>query len=260
MVVGLEVGKQGRPGNVTIAPTDNMRNTRVTSGVHERELIIVGAGGFSREAAEAARAAGRAGAPWRLAGFVDDAEHLAGTEIDGVPVLGRVDDVRARLDSVLVVGVGRPDNYTARLRIVEHLALAPARYATIVHPAASFGDSTIIGPGSVALAGVVATAAVRIGAHVALMPGVVLTHDNLIGDYATLASGVKLGGGVHIGTGAYLGAGVIVRENVTIGPWAMVGMGSIVTRDVPAGELWLGTPARFHRPAPVSASVLERVS
>ena len=239
---------------------DDVRNTRVTPGVHERELIIVGAGGFSREAAEAARAAERAGAPWSLVGFVDDAEQLAGTAIDGVPVLGPVDHVLTRPGASLVVGVGRPDNYTTRLRIVEHLALPDARYATIVHPAASFGESTTIGPGSVALAGVVATAAVRVGAHVALMPGVVMTHDNLIGDYATLASGVKLGGGVQVGTGAYLGAGVMVRENVTIGSWAMVGMGSIVTRDIPAGELWLGTPARFHRPAPVSASVLERVS
>jgi sugar O-acyltransferase (sialic acid O-acetyltransferase NeuD family) len=224
----------------------------VNAGSNERELvpelIIVGAGGFSREAAEAARAAMRAGAPWRLAGYVDDAEHLAGSEIDGAPVLGPVRDVLTRPGALLVVGVGRPDNYTARLNIVEQLALPAARYTTVVHPAASLGESTVVGPGTVALAGVVATAAVRVGAHVALMPGVVL------------ASGAKLGGGVHIGTGAYIGAGVIVRENVTIGPWAMVGMGSIVTRDVPAGELWLGSPARFHRPAPVSANVLERVS
>jgi sugar O-acyltransferase (sialic acid O-acetyltransferase NeuD family) len=224
------------------------------------ELIIVGAGGFSREAAEAARAAERSGAPWRLAGYVDDAAHLAGAEIDGVPVLGPVQDVLERPGALLVIGVGRPDNYTARLRIVEQLGLPASRYTTVIHPAASFGDSTSVGPGTIALAGVVATAAVRIGAHVALMPTVVLTHDNVIGDYATLASGAKIGGGVHIGTGAYIGAGVIVRENVTIGPWAMIGMGSIVTRDVPAGELWLGSPARFHRPAPVAANVLERIS
>ncbi len=91
------------------------------------------------------------------------------------------------------------------------------------------------------------------------MPGIVLTHDNVIDDYATLAAGVKLGGGVHVGRGAYIGAGVVVRENVRIGAWAMVGMGSVVTRDIPAGELWLGSPARYHRSAPVSASLIEKV-
>ena len=106
------------------------------------------------------------------------------------------------------------------------------------------------------LAGTVATASVVVGNHVAVMPGVILTHDDVIDDYATITSGVRLGGGVHVGTGAYLGAGILVRENVTIGPWAMIGMGSVVTHDVPAGELWLGTPARYLRAAPVAAEVL----
>ena len=230
---------------------------RLMPDADHKDLLIVGAGGFSREAAEAARACEAGGAPWRVAGFLDDAEHLVGTTIDEVPVIGRIDTVRSRDDALIVVGVGRPDAYTTRLRIVEHLGFADPRYATIVHPAACLGRMTVLGVGTVVLAGVVATTAVQIGRHVAIMPGVVMTHDDAIGDFVTLASGAKLGGGVRVDTGAYIGAAATVREGVTIGAWAMVGMGSVVTRDIPAGELWLGSPARYHRRAPVAASILE---
>jgi len=223
--------------------------------VDARQLVIVGAGGFSREAAAAARAC----ADWDVLGFVDDAEHLAGTVIDGLPVLGGIATVSTG-DELLAIGIGRPDSYTTRMRLVEGLHLPDERYATIVHPHSSLGDTTTIGAGTIVLSSVVSTAAVRIGRHVALMPASVLTHDNEIGDFATLATGVRLGGGVSIGPGAYIGASVTVRENVVIGAWAMVGMGSVVTRDVPPGELWFGNPARHRGAAPVPLDVLERVS
>lgn len=44
--------------------------------------------------------------------------------------------------------------------------------------------------------------------------------------------------------GASIGAGAIVLPGVTIGESAMIGAGAIVTKDVPAGEIWVGNPAR----------------
>lgn len=212
-----------------------------------RPLLIVGAGGFARETADAVRAVDG----YELAGFVDDDPRMHGRNVGGVPVLGPVDAVHDRPDAAVVVCVGRPDAYTARRAIVERLRLPADRYATIVHPAASVGSTCSIGAGSVLLAQVVLTADVTVGAHVAVMPQVVLTHDVRVGDFATLASGVRLGGGVQVGTGAYVASGVSVREGRRIGPWAMVGMGSLVTRDVPAERLWFGVPARDVRRAPL---------
>lgn len=47
--------------------------------------------------------------------------------------------------------------------------------------------------------------------------------------------------------GAFIGSGAVVVCGVTIGEDAAVGAGAVVTRDVPAGELWVGNPARFLR-------------
>ena len=46
---------------------------------------------------------------------------------------------------------------------------------------------------------------------------------------------------------ASIGAGSTILCGVTIGENAMIGIGSVVTHDVPAGEVWVGNPARFLR-------------
>jgi sugar O-acyltransferase (sialic acid O-acetyltransferase NeuD family) len=186
---------------------------------------------------------------WRLLGFLDDDPGLHGRELEGVSVLGGTDLV-ARLPKVrVVICIGNPRGYRARARLVERLGLPESRYATVIHPSAQISASCTVGPGSVILALATLTAGVEVGAHVAVMPQVVLTHDVVVADHATLASAVLLGGGTRIERGAYLGAGALIREQVVVGAWAQVGMGSVVLHDVPAGQVWVGSPARYLRPA-----------
>ncbi|MCQ2324358.1 MAG: N-acetyltransferase [Paludibacteraceae bacterium] len=45
--------------------------------------------------------------------------------------------------------------------------------------------------------------------------------------------------------GASIGAGSTILCGITIGENAMIGIGSVVTKDVPAGEVWVGNPAKF---------------
>lgn len=45
--------------------------------------------------------------------------------------------------------------------------------------------------------------------------------------------------------GATVGAGSTLLPGLTIGERSMIGAGSVVTKNVPAGELWVGHPARF---------------
>jgi sugar O-acyltransferase (sialic acid O-acetyltransferase NeuD family) len=220
--------------------------------------VIVGAGGFARETAEAVRAINAVTPRWELLGYVDDNADLKGVEIQGLPVLGPVAMVQDLDSASVVVCTGRPDNYFSRKRIVGRLELPPGRYATVVHPTAHLAPSTSVGRGSVILAGVVTTASVHIGRHVMVMPGAVFTHDDHLANFVTVASRVCLGGGVRIGEGAYLGAGALVRESRTIGAWALVGMGAVVTENIPRREVWAGVPARKMSDVDVPADIGSR--
>lgn len=214
-------------------------------------LLLIGAGGFSRETAEAVRAVNAVHETWDLLGFLDDNPQRQGTLISGLPVLGPIDMAHDHPDAQFVIGTGRPDNYVSRRAIAERLGFADERYATIVHPTATLGSTCSIGRGSVVLAHVDLTVDVAIGRHVALMPQTVLTHDVHVDDFATIAAGVRVSGSSHIATGAYVGSGALIREGITVGARALVGMGSVVTRDVPAERLWFGAPARDAGPAPI---------
>jgi sugar O-acyltransferase (sialic acid O-acetyltransferase NeuD family) len=205
-------------------------------------LLIAGAGGFGRETAEVVRAINEVRPTWCLLGFLDDGR--VGETVDGLPVIGPIGAIEDHPDARLVITIGNPRNYFTRREIVDRLALAPERYATIVHPTASIPASVELGRGSVVLAMAVATASMRIGAHVAVMPGAVFTHDDDIGDYTTFGAGVRLSGGVTVKTGAYVGSGALVREYRTLGAWSLVGMGAVVTCDIPPREVWTGIPAR----------------
>jgi sugar O-acyltransferase (sialic acid O-acetyltransferase NeuD family) len=216
------------------------------------DLVIVGAGGFGRETAQAVHAINECGGAWRLLGFLDDDPARHGTSVDGTAVISGRDEIWRLPSASVVVCTGRPDDYVSRLRIVSELGLPTERYATIIHPTAAISASSSIGPGSVLLAQVALTAAVQVGGHVAIMPQVVLTLVDVVEDFATLASGVRLGGSVHVGRAAYLGAGALVREGRSVGTGALVGMGAVVTCDVPADEVWAGVPARYLRAASVS--------
>jgi sugar O-acyltransferase (sialic acid O-acetyltransferase NeuD family) len=209
--------------------------------VTPRPLLLLGAGGLAREVLAAARVR-----PdwWLPVGCLDDDPARHGGDVDGIPVLGPTAMARDYPEAAMLACVASPHRPGARIDLVRRLGLPPETFVTLVHPASSIPRGTELGPGTVVLAGTVVTAPQRIGAHVLLMPHCLLTHDDEVADGATLAGRATLAGAVRVGEGAYLGAGALVREQVRIGARAVVGMGSVVLRDVPAGQTWVGHPAR----------------
>jgi sugar O-acyltransferase (sialic acid O-acetyltransferase NeuD family) len=209
--------------------------------VTRRPLLLLGAGGLARETLAAARAMPDV---WHPIGVLDDDANLHGSEIDGLPVIGGIEQVHDDESASAIACIANARRPASRAVVDARLRLPAERWATIVHPAASLAAGVEVGHGSILLAGVVVTAPQRIGRHVVAMPQVLLTHDDQIGDYATLAGGATLGGSVRVGPRAYLGQRSVIREGVEIGEEAVVGMGSVVLSNVPGYETWVGVPAR----------------
>jgi sugar O-acyltransferase (sialic acid O-acetyltransferase NeuD family) len=206
-----------------------------------RPLLLLGAGGLSRETLAAVRAQPDR---WRPIGVLDDDPVRHGDDVDGVPVIGGTERVHDFPDAAVVPCVASSSRPDGRLRLAGRLGLLSDRWATIVHPAAWIAPGTVLGEGSIVLAGVVVTAPITIGAYLMAMPHVLLTHDDEIADGVTLAGRATLAGGVRVGSGAYLGQGSMVREYLRIGAGAVIGMGAVVLADVPDGQTWAGVPAR----------------
>lgn len=203
-------------------------------------LILVAASGLAREAMAAIK---NTGTDYVL-GFLDDDPALAGTRINGVPVLGTIADAVTYSGAQFVLCAGKGSVRERLARQLAGLGVADDRYATVIDASVAVPDGSVVGRGSILLANTVLTADVRVGRHVVAMPNVTLTHDDQLEDFATLTAGVSLGGGVRIGRGAYLGMNSSVRERCTVGAGATVGMGAAVVNDVPDGETWVGVPAR----------------
>ena len=141
----------------------------------------------------------------------------------------------------------------------------------VVHPDAVIGPGTRIWQFAIVLAGA------RIGCDCNLNAHTLVEGEAVIGNRVTLKCGVYIWNGIvleddvfcgpnatftndrHprsrqmpsqwartvVGCGASIGAGAVILPGVTIGRGAMIGAGAVVTKDVPAGETWVGNPARL---------------
>jgi acyl-[acyl carrier protein]--UDP-N-acetylglucosamine O-acyltransferase len=84
----------------------------------------------------------------------------------------------------------------------------------------------------------------RIGARSFAMAHCHLGHDCQIGEDVELAPHCSVGGHVEIGNGVRVGQGALFKPFVKVGDGARIGMGAVVVKDVPAGETWVGNPAK----------------
>ena len=89
----------------------------------------------------------------------------------------------------------------------------------------------------------------RIGYRSWLQKRVHVGHDAQIGSGCEIAVGVTIGGHVTIGNNVRIGGNTWIKPRIVIGDGAVIGGGAVVVKDVPAGEVWVGNPAKRLRPA-----------
>ncbi|MBA3013761.1 MAG: hypothetical protein KKD63_04025 [Proteobacteria bacterium] len=137
---------------------------------------------------------------------------------NGVPVLGKVEDVKP--GTPIALGIGSP---AARKVIYERKRLGGFVFPSIIDPScvisgsASIGDGVIIGPFSTVLAGSV----VHNGA--CLLSHVNVNQNVSIGAFSLIGAGALIGNGAFIGTGAHVGLGGRVALGGRVEDWADAG-------------------------------------
>lgn len=148
---------------------------------------------------------------------------------------------------------------------------------TKIHPLADVQSSNI-GEGTTIWQFCVVLKNAKIGKDCNINCQVLIENDAVIGDHVTIKPGVQIWDGVTledhvfvgpnvtftndlfpkskntafelkttlVKKGASIGANATILAGITIGENALIGAGSVVTKDVPADEIWIGNPAKFH--------------
>jgi sugar O-acyltransferase (sialic acid O-acetyltransferase NeuD family) len=214
-----------------------------------KKLAIIGAGGFGREVQSLVEQINAAKEEWELIGFYDDGISV-GTIVNGLPVLGRVDQISAIGHSIyLTLAVGNP---VTKKKIVEQISSPFVQYATLIHPQAIIGNRkwNSVGKGTIICGGVIITVQVAIGSHVILNLSCTVGHDTVIGNYSSFMPTVNISGEVEIGECVFVGTGAKIINQVTIGSNTTIGAGAVVTSNIPEYCTAVGIPAKpikFHK-------------
>ena len=206
------------------------------------KAVIVGGGGHARSVLEAVRSAGEL----EPVAFTDRRSELAGTEIDGVPVIGddsELEQLRNNGVEGACIGLGGRDDNHPRAELYARVKELGFTLPPVLHASATVASTAEVGDGSVLLAGAVLGAGARLGEDVIVNNGAVAEHDCALGSHVHLSSGAALGGAASVGEGAHVGLGASVLGGVEIGEWAVVGAGAVVLKQVAAETTVAGVPA-----------------
>ena len=205
-----------------------------------KDLIIIGAGDFSREAMWVAERMNLRYPQWNLLGFVDDKK--AGETVDGYPVLGDMAWLSAyEKQAYVTCGIGGG----ARKRLWDMVrANSNIHPATLVDPDAVIGKDCVIGDASIICAGSVMAIASRTGFNCIINLNCTLGHDSILEDFCTVHPGSNISGRVHVGQCAEIGTGTKIIQGKAVGEGAILGAGSVVVRDIPPKCTAVGCPAK----------------
>ena len=208
-----------------------------------KDLVIFGASGFGREVAWAVERLNKVTPTWNLLGFMDDADDIQGTEINGYKVLGKTADVSNYPDAYFVVAVGAS---RTREKIVSNMKMVnpSIKFGTVIDPSVEMSDLVTIGEGTIICAHTIITVIIEIGSHVIINLDCTVGHDAVLQDFVTLYPSVNVSGITNIGHAVELGTGMQIIQGKTVGDYSIVGAGAVVVKDIPAKCTAVGSPAK----------------
>lgn len=202
--------------------------------MHE-QLVIIGARGHGKVAADIARKLGK----YQKLIFLDDDDTLKDSM--GIPVVGKSTEMYKYANtSDVFVAVGSAD---VRKRLIEHLQNIGAEVPILVHPQAVVGSGVSLGAGTAVMAGAVINPDATVGKGCIINTCASVDHDCIIGDYTHIAVGAHLAGNVRVGEEVWVGAGVTVKNNIDICDKCVIGAGAVVVKNIKSAGTYIGVPA-----------------
>ncbi|MGG0249781.1 acetyltransferase [Peribacillus frigoritolerans] len=203
-------------------------------------LLILGAGGHGKVVSEIAFLTNH----WGNIAFLDDCDDLK--EVLGFPVIGKLGDYNSfkKEYQYAFVAIG---NNKLRIKWIERLSREGYIMATLIHPFSSISKTSILGAGTVVMAGAVINPNTNIGIGCIINTSSSIDHDCLLEAGVHISPGVNIGGTVTLNKCSWACIGSSVINNITIGSNVIVAAGAVVNKNVPDNVMVAGVPATIKK-------------
>lgn len=206
-----------------------------------KDIIIVGAGGFGREAMSLIKEINKEQYQYTIKGFIDDnLNALDGIQCD-IPIIGKISEWNPIENEYFVMGIANPQTKETVTRL---LMSKGAKFETLIGVKAYIGDHVKLGEGCVITSGSIGSCT-TLGDFVNIA-GSMVGQDAQIGDYSTITGFANVTN-AHIGKRVFVGSHAVILNKRKIGDDAFICAGSIVFNNVKAGIKVFGNPAKKFR-------------
>ena len=214
-----------------------------------KKVVIIGAGGFGREALDVFDACNQDNPEYDVLGFIVQSQFAKpGEMVYGKPILGDFAWLEGRSKDVYAIcSLGAPHH---RRRLIGMAEKAGARFCSVVHPLTVINRGTTMGEGVIINGNCSISSSIRIGDYVHINAATLIGHDAVLKDFVTVSPGVMISGKVTIEEGAFIGIGAIIIEKITIGAWSVVGAGTTIVNDVPENTTVVGVAGKVIKTRP----------
>lgn len=198
-----------------------------------RDLFIVGAGGFGREAVWTVERINNATQQpqWNVIGFADDDPKKATGNFEGYPMLGSIEKAsKDHPGASVFIAIG--DN---AIRRKIYAQLRGHDFPALIDPSAQVSPTTEFKHGTFIAPEAVVSVGTEIGKFVIINARSGVGHDSFVGDFANIAPGVSLSGHTTIEDDVFMGTNSCTAPGMTVGKGATVACGTPVMKNVEAG-------------------------
>lgn len=207
-----------------------------------QRLLIIGSGEFGLQALHYSQIDGR----YVVVGFIDDyrEKHIL---INGIPVLGNIDDIiplydAGRFDSMFIA-IGYKHLRVKQAIFERFYGKIP--FANIIANPIYIDSSAKIGDGVMIYPGCIIDKNVVIGHNVVLNLNALVSHNSFVGNSTFCAPRVTIAGFTQIGSCCFLGAGGCIIDNISIGDDIIIGASSLVISNLEVAGTYVGVPVTF---------------
>ncbi|MFQ3191272.1 MAG: UDP-N-acetylbacillosamine N-acetyltransferase [Paraglaciecola sp.] len=203
-----------------------------------KQLIILGASGHGKVAADCAEATGE----YDSIAFLD-ALYPDECSLGEWPILEKPENAHmfCNENTFFFVAIG---NNFIRKELLSGLLQHNFNVISLIHPRSVVSPYAKISHGVLVCANATINPMAKVGIGVIVNTAASIDHDCVIGDFAHVSVGVRLAGAVVVGSNSFVGINSCAIQGVTIGKNCILGAGATLISDLPDNTTAVGTPAK----------------